>query len=84
MEYMDLDEFLSENGIPIGEGLGRSSSNKGVTPPRSQASSDGSSGSGLTRSALLNSNDSCDGVKPGSSSSSSGCYLNSPPARYKR
>ena len=53
MEYMDLDEFLSENGIPLGEGQGRSPPSKSLTPPRSAA--DGSSGSGLVRNSLSSS-----------------------------
>lgn len=71
MEYMDLDEFLSENGIPIGEGLARSPPSKGLTPPRSVASADGSSGSGLSRGtlALAHNTDSSDSSKPGSSAS---------------
>ena len=69
MEYMDLDEFLCENGIPISEGLAGRSPAKGLTPPHN--GSDGSSVSGLGRgsvgtlSSALDS-DSLDG-KPGSS-----------------
>ncbi|XP_046439141.1 hepatic leukemia factor-like isoform X3 [Daphnia pulex] len=68
MEYMDLDEFLSENGIPLGEGQGRSPPSKSLTPPRSIASADGSSGSGLVRSSLPSSgSESADSNKAGSS-----------------
>lgn len=84
MEYMDLDEFLSENGIPLGEaGHGRSPPAKGLTPPRSVASSDGSSGSGLVRGSLaINGNDSSDASpKPGSSASNR--YSDSP-INYQR
>ena len=81
---MDLDEFLSENGIPLGEGaLGRSPPTKGISPSRSVASSDGSSGSGLVRGSLaLNCNDSSgDSPKPGSSASNR--YPESP-VNYQR
>ncbi len=65
---MDLDEFLSENGIPLGEGQGRSPPSKSLTPPRSVASADGSSGSGLVRSSLSSSgSESADSNKAGSS-----------------
>lgn len=68
MEYMDLDEFLSENGIPLAEGHGRSPPSKGVPSPRSVASADGSSGSGLVRNPLPSSgNESSDSNKAGSS-----------------
>lgn len=69
MEYMDLDEFLCENGIPNSEGLAGRSPTKSLTPPHS--GSDGGSVSGLARasaatlSSVLDS-DSLDG-KPGSS-----------------
>jgi hypothetical protein len=68
MEYMDLDEFLSENGIPLGEGQGRSPPSKSLTPPRLVASADGSSGSGLVRCSLPSSgSESPDSNKAGSS-----------------
>ena len=81
---MDLDEFLSENGIPLGEGaLGRSPPTKGISPSRSVASSDGSSGSGLVRGSLaLNCNDSSgDSPKPGSSASN---HYPESPVNYQR
>lgn len=78
---MDLDEFLSENGIPTADGRSPPSS-KGMTPPRSVASADGSSGSGLIRGSLAhNNNDSSDSSKPGSSASTR--YPDSP-INYQR
>lgn len=68
MEYMDLDEFLCENGIPMSEGLAGRSPAKSLTPPRSASGSDGSSGSEQARGggATAADADSLDD-KPGSS-----------------
>lgn len=73
---MDLDEFLSENGIPLGEGQGRSSPSKSLTPPRLVASADGSSGSGLVRCSLPSSG--CESSDSNKAGSSVGTPLNYP------
>lgn len=64
MEYMDLDEFLSENGIPVGEsgGHGRGSS----APSSSSQQNAAASVSGSARAS--SSNDTRDCISPAGSS----------------